>query len=685
MSVSLSPVLEGNVAAVEAPAPRPLLAVSDLSVTFAMAEGSVPAVRDVSFAIRPGEAMGLVGESGSGKSVTCLAIMRLLGASAEIGGRIRFDEDDLASLSEAQMARVRGRRIAMIFQDPTASLNPVKTIGRQLTEALTLHQKLRGGAAVAEAKRLLERVKIPDPAGRLASYPHELSGGMNQRVMIAMALAGEPDLLIADEPTTALDVTIQAQILELLRDIGREAGMATLLVTHDLGVVAELCDKLSVMYAGRLVETGPAADVLITPEHPYTSGLLAALPRIRQERERLEPIPGSVPPPRALPPGCAFAPRCPLAEARCEREPPTLSTRGEARAAACHLPAYHRESAAAVAFVGARAAPTETAEPVLSAQDVACHFRVGRGWLGGKAALKAVDGVSFQIAPGEAFGLVGESGCGKSTIARLVMGVHRPTAGALHVADEDLSAETKPVHGQNARLARRAQMVFQDPVGALDPRMRVGEQIGEPLRIHGLADAPTRREKALELMNAVGLAESFLDRWPHELSGGQRQRVVLARALILEPDLLVCDEPIAALDVSIQAQVVNLLADIQQSRGLAMLFISHDLRVVRHLCSRIAVMYLGRLVEVASRERLFEHAAHPYSQALLSAVPSLSRGTAERQVLEGEVPSPLEPPAGCRFHPRCAMATDRCRNEAPALKALADGQSVACHVAHGEG
>ncbi|WP_368416390.1 dipeptide ABC transporter ATP-binding protein [Falsiroseomonas sp.] len=656
----------------------PLLALSQLTVDFATRGGGmVRVVHGIDLDIMPGETLGLVGESGSGKSVSCLAALRLLPGEADISGGITFAGDDVTRLSPARLQSLRGGRIAIVFQDPAAALNPTQTIGWQLRERLVRHQGLRGAALQAAAIAALARVGIADPAQRLEDYPHHLSGGMCQRAMIAMALTGKPELLIADEPTTALDVTTQAQILDLLRDLQRETGMAMVLVSHDLGLIAESCARVAVMYAGRIVEQGPTAEIFATPRHPYTRGLLASLPRIEHVVARLATMPGALPQPGQLPPGCSFAPRCDRATPACEAGVPRLEQHG-ARALRCLHP--QDDPPAGPGLVQVAAGAETLGAPMVEAQALGLRYAPRRllGLFARGAAVQAVDGVSFTLHRGETLGLVGESGCGKSTVARMVAGLLTPSAGELRFAAERGAAPGVPA-------PRFAQLVFQDPLGALDPRQRIGAQIAEPMEIHRIGDAASRRAEVLRLLQAVGLDAALADAFPHRLSGGQRQRVVLARALALRPPMLIADEPFSALDVSVQAQVIEVLAALQAREALTLLFISHDLRVVRRICGRVAVMYAGRIVESAPAALLFATPQHPYTKALLAAVPTPEVGVRRlHQPLPGEPPSPLRPPTGCRFHPRCAQARPLCRVEAPALHGLTPGQAVACHVVHGD-
>ena len=659
-------------------ADAPLLSVSGLTVEFTTESGSVRAVDGLDLTVAPGEVLGLVGESGSGKSVTALAVMGLLPAPAArvLGGRIDFAGQDLLRLDRAALRRLRGAAISMIFQEPMASLNPVLTIGTQMVETIAAHERIGLRAAHDRAVELLDRVGIVAPAQRMAEYPHRLSGGTRQRVMIAMALACGPRLLIADEPTTALDVTIQAQILDLLRRLQQEFRMAILLITHNLGVVAEFADRLTVMYAGRAMEQGAVPEVFAHPAHPYTSGLMRSIPPLGRRVERLATISGNVPT-GALPPGCRFAPRCAHALPTCTAAVPDLAPIGAGHDTAC-IRYAELDLGTEPALPSAPPAVVKDT-PLLAVANLEKHFALrGDGLLRrSPGTVRAVDGVSFALASGETLALVGESGCGKTTTAQLVLGLLSPSGGQVYFDGVDLGAATPA----QARAARRGmQIVFQDPAGSLDPRMRVGETVAEPLQIAGWTRAD-RQRRARMLLDLVGLPADAASRFPHEFSGGQRQRIAIARALAPSPRLIVCDEPVSALDVSIQAQVINLLHDLQRELGLAYLFISHDLGVVRQVADRVAVMYLGRIVETAEADALFASPHHPYTQALLAAVPSIERGrTTTHHTARGDVPNPLERPAGCGFRLRCAHALPVCAQTAPLLQGAS--HAVACHL-HG--
>lgn len=690
---------------------KPLLQISDLTVDFDTPTGWLRCLHGVDLEVYPGEILGLVGESGSGKSITCMALMKLLGPRARIRGNIRYKKQDILTLDENELTQMRGRDIAMVFQDPVMSLNPVHTIGRQIVESIIYntgipalnhtkpageqiagmiekHQRVTGRDARIEAERLMSHVGIPETKQRLKEYPHQLSGGMNQRVMIAMALAGRPQLLIADEPTTALDVTIQAQILELIRDLRKEIGMSIILITHDLSVVAETSDRLAVMYCGRIVEKGPVTKIFSNPRHPYTRGLLASLLRIDRRVDTLFSIEGSVPTPYEMTQGCAFEPRCQVALNKCKSDQPALKTGPEGCSIACFNPQSGKAAGFAV-LNKQECTPYVSQEkrnghPVLEAADLLKYFRIRKrgGLFGEKKNLKAVDGVSFSVNNGETFGIVGESGCGKSTIARLLLNIHTPTSGAVMFNGRKISG-LPPARWRKIRL--HMQYVFQNPLDALDRRMKIIDQVAEPLLIHKIVPVSIRHDKAAELLRAMDLKDYTFDRYPHELSGGQQQRVVLARALILSPELLICDEPTSALDVSIQAQVINLLTRLRKQMNLTMVFISHDLSIVRHVCEQVAVMYLGKFVEVAKSDLLFNNPAHPYTRALLSAIPIPEPGLNRKRIfLEGDPPSPIDLPPGCSFRMRCHIARQICAERIPELKSLKDGQSVACHLAHGK-
>ncbi|RPJ45044.1 MAG: ABC transporter ATP-binding protein [Betaproteobacteria bacterium] len=674
-------------AAAAAAAAQWLLEIDDLHVHFTTARGVVRAVEGVSWRVRRGEVLALVGESGCGKSVSALAVMRLLAQSAShVRGRIRFDGRELLTLPEAAMCAIRGRDIAMIFQDPMTSLNPVLSIGFQVSEPLRIHMGMSAAAARRRALELLQRVGIPDAHRRLEQYPHQFSGGMRQRVMIAIALACNPLLIIADEPTTALDVTIQAQILGLLKELSREMGVALVVITHNLGVVARYADRVCVMYAARMAEQGAAADVFAQPLHPYTAGLLRSVPRLDQPRAaRLETIDGAPPDLLDPPPGCRFAPRCAARQDACVRTLPELELVAPAHASACLRAAEMLQRGAVGLGLGTlrgEAAAPETGArdvPLLQVRGLKTYFDVSSGWPARYATVRAVDDLSFDVFRGETLGLVGESGCGKTTVGRTLLRLEQATAGQIRFAGADVTRVSgEPLQ----RYRRRVQVIFQDPYSSLNPRMTIGELIAEPMRVYRLRrDRAAVEARVRELLVQVGLFDYMAARYPHELSGGQRQRAGIARALALEPEFIICDEPVSALDVSIQAQIINLLEDLQQQLGLTYLFIAHDLAVVRHIADRVIVMYLGRVMEIADRDALYAAPLHPYTQALLAAVPIPDPALEAHRVprlLGGEVPGPLAPPSGCVFRTRCPRATAECREVVPPLREVQPQHYAAC-------
>ncbi|HEX4814639.1 MAG TPA: ABC transporter ATP-binding protein [Nonomuraea sp.] len=672
-----------------------ILEVTDLTVTF---PGGIQAVRGVSYEVEPGEVLGIVGESGSGKSVTSLAIMGLLPKGATVSGSVRLHGRELIGMDEDELTKVRGKAISMIFQDPLSAFTPVYTIGDQVAEAVRVHQKVGRDKAARRAVELLDLVGIPNPDLRAKAFPHEFSGGMRQRAMIAMAIANDPDLLICDEPTTALDVTIQAQVLEVLKTAQRETGAGIVMITHDLGVIAGMADRVLVMYAGRPVEQGSVDDIYYRPRMPYTMGLLASIPRVDGEEGPLVPIEGSPPSPSSLPPGCPFAPRCPMKVDMCDDEEPPLTVFGAGRHVAC-IRSHEIEHKG---LTGADVFPVPVIPPsdvvrvpraeratVLELDGLVRHYPLMKGAVFKRrvGTVYAVDGISLDVAEGETLALVGESGCGKTTTLQQIMQLAPPQGGRVVVLGRDSAKLDKA--GRNA-LRRDLQIVFQDPMAALDPRMPVGDIIAEPLRAHGRKEVGGR---VAELLKLVGLAPEHAERYPQQFSGGQRQRIGIARALALEPRLLVLDEPVSALDVSIQAGVINLLEELKNRLGLSYLFVAHDLAVVRHLADRVAVMYLGRIAEIGTVGNVYDHPAHPYTQALLSAIPlpdpEMER-TRKRILLEGDLPSPADPPTGCRFRTRCpkfALLSEperrRCVDEEPSVARLANAvdHGAACHYA----
>ena len=731
-----------------------VLDIKDLSTHIKLTSSVVQAVGNVDLQVDAGETLGIVGESGCGKSMTGLSIMGLLPPGGSIvGGSIKLSGRELVGLKQEELRQVRGNEIAMIFQDPLTSLDPTKTIGYQVSEPVRLHRNASKADALDRAVEVLTLVGLPRPKERLSDYPHQLSGGLRQRVMIAMALANEPKLLIADEPTTALDVTIQAQILALLRDLKDRLGMAMLLITHDMGVIAGHADRVNVMYAGRVVETANVRELFAAMHHPYTQALLASIPQLDQDADKaLHAIPG-LPPDLSHPPqGCRFAARCPRATDKCRAEEPPLSgptldhlfscwhpvngplalavigERGP-DAASTGLVSSDAESVAeAAAGTRSRSSPTrrwptprgrtetepaaagsvvvaaglevtadgrlevtgrmveaapangDSAAPLLELRNLVKEYPITSGLLQRKvASVKAVSDVSFSVPAGTTFGLVGESGCGKTTIGKMIVALERPNSGAVTLAGQNVSR----LRGAELRRKRRdLQLMFQDPHSSLDPRMRVGSIIGEPLAIQHLGSRRARRDRIFELLSEVGLPRNAVERYPHEFSGGQRQRIGLARALTLNPRLIVADEPVSALDVSIRAQVLNLMKRLQALHGLTYVVISHDMAVVKYMAQRIGVMYLGKLVEIGSSQDIYERAAHPYTAGLIATIP-VPKPTVERAkqgaAIKGELPSPVNPPSGCRFRTRCQFAQERCAAEEPKLRSFGPGHVAACH------
>ena len=668
-----------------------LLEVKDLKTYFFSNGKEIRSVDGVSLYVNKGETLGVVGESGSGKSVTALSIMGLVPnpPGRVVGGEILFDGQDLLQKSQVEMCSVRGNDISMIYQEPMTSLNPVFKCGEQIAEALRVHHRISHAEARKKAIEMLRLVGIPSPEQRANDFPHQLSGGMRQRVMIAMALICRPKLLIADEPTTALDVTIQAQILTLMKKLKQEIDMAIMIITHDLGVVAEMADRVVVMYAGKIVEEADVKSLFKQPLHPYTQGLLKSIPRLDEERDKLNVIEGSIPSPLELPSGCRFSSRCPHAQSRCSSDEPKLEVVDNGRKVACWYWKELRNS-----HDNLKITPTEvqTSEPVdilqgakdrsvlVEIKNIKKLFAVKGGLFGKKiGTVKAVDGVSFSVNRGETFGLVGESGCGKTTLGKVILKLIDASEGNIIFEGKDILATNK----QTMRGVRRdMQVVFQDPYASLNPRMSIAQILSEPLEIHGTANSGEKKRRIKELLETVGLSAYHLDRYPHEFSGGQRQRIGIARALALNPKLIILDEPVSALDVSIQSQVLNLLDDLQKEFNLSYIFIAHGLAAVKHISDRVGVMYLGKMVEIASSEDIYRNAAHPYTKALMAAIPlpdPEKRGR-ERIILEGDVPSPIEPPSGCRFHTRCNKMMAICKEVEPDFVNVGKDHFVACHL-----
>jgi peptide/nickel transport system ATP-binding protein len=666
---------------------QPLLEISNLKVRIGAGDNAIRAVDDVSFRINRGETFALLGESGCGKSMTALAILRLLPQPAGriTGGRIALDGEDLTALPEVDMRGIRGRRIAMIFQEPMTSLNPVLTVGMQIGETLRQHHGLKGRAERERVLELLDAVGIPDVRQRIDAYPHQLSGGMKQRIMIAIALAGEPDLLIADEPTTALDVTIQAQVLELLQKLQQDTHMAIMLITHDLGIVAGMADRVAVMYAGQLVEEASRDRFFGDARHPYSRKLFESLPDVSKRARALQTIRGTVPTLDHDFTGCRFAERCDHAWSHCRSDTPAwyLTDHDVNHHTRCHLVnpdiASPAPSGQPAETLPAANIDTVHTGDLLRVRDLKVHFPVHKGVFRRVAGyVYAVDGVSLEIPRGQTLALVGESGCGKTTVGKGILQLLRPTGGSVQFDGTELTR----LRGERLRRARADfQFIFQDPYSSMNPRMMVGDIVEEGMSAQRIGNTKAdRRRRVAELFGHVGLSPTHVNRYPHEFSGGQRQRICIARALAVNPRLVICDEPTSALDVSVQAQILNLLKQLQNEMGLSYLFITHNLSVVSYLADRVAVMYLGRIVEEGPVSEVLENPLHPYTLALLSSVPRIEPDSRREFIrLEGDLPSPSNPPQGCHFHPRCPQASGQCRENYPEATIQGD-RRVRCYL-----
>lgn len=661
-----------------------LLQVNNLKTWFGNGEMPYRAVDGIGFSIRRGQTFALLGESGCGKSMTALSLLRLNPhpASRIVSGEVLLDGENLLPLSEAEMEAIRGRRISMIFQEPQSSLNPVLTVGQQIAEVLKWHVNMDAQAMQQRSLELLKAVGIPDPTQRIKEYPHQLSGGMKQRVMIAIALAGEPELLIADEPTTALDVTIQAQILDLLKDIQQKTGMAILLITHDLGVVAQMADHVAVMYAGQIVETASREQFFNNTRHPYTRKLFEALPSDQKREQKLTVIKGSVPPLNQDFNCCRFADRCDFAWQHChDVEPRWLEP--ENHGVRCHLfdpevDAEHIKSE--IRVTSSRLSDVVPADnALLDVKQLKVHFPIKKGILQRTVGhVKAVDNISLSLRPAETLALVGESGCGKTTVGKGILQLVPVTEGQVKYAGKQMTRMSE----HELKEARASmQIIFQDPFSSMNPRMTITQVIEEGMLGSSIKNPADKQHKVDELLERVGLRPDIKHRYPHEFSGGQRQRICIARALAAEPEVIICDEPTSALDVSVQAQILNLLRDIQHEFGLSYLFITHNIAVVDYLAHRVAVMYLGRVVEEGRRDEVLNNPKHPYTQALLAAVPRIESDSDQPVIrLEGELPSPANPPQGCHFHQRCPHVMPRCREQYPDLTQLSRSHTVKCYL-----
>ncbi len=667
---------------------EPILEIDNLSISFFTRGGEIPAVMDFSCRVMPGEALGLVGESGCGKSTVALGIMRDLGRNGRIvGGSIRFKGRELTTMSPSELRKIRGSQIAMIYQEPMASLNPAMKVGRQLMEVPMIHQGASQADARARALSVVEAVRLPDPRRILGSYPHQLSGGQQQRIVIAMALMSEPALLILDEPTTALDVTVEAGIVDLVRDLGREFGTSMLFISHNLGLILETCDRINVMYSGEAVETGPIAEVFDRMRHPYTQGLFRSIPLPGADKTTrpLIAIPGNFPLPHERPRGCNFGPRCDFFEAgRCDRKDVPMRAVTPAHNSRCLRFDEIDWTAGPETRATAEAAPV--GDVVLRADDLKKYYEVGSNALfGGDTRLvKANETVTFEAREAETLAIVGESGCGKSTLAKVLLGLETATDGTVHLGNLEIGR--LPIERRETKTVSSVQMVFQNPFDTLNPSHSVGGQIVRVLEKFGIGENQAeRQEKMLDLLDLVKLPREFARRMPRQLSGGQKQRIGIARAFAGGPRVVVADEPVSALDVSVQAAVTDLLMEIQRVSRTTMLFISHDLSIVRYLADRVLVMYLGHVVETGSTDQVFRPPYHPYTEALLSAVPIADTSVRKKRVvLHGDIPSALDPPPGCPFQTRCPrkadVAGDLCETEVPPMRRLADGHLVKCHL-----
>jgi peptide/nickel transport system ATP-binding protein len=671
----------------------PVLDVRSLAVSYETRRGDVPAVRDVTFDIQRGLAHSLVGESGCGKSTVAFSIVNFLGRNGRIvDGSVLFQGRELVGRSEEDLRRIRGDQIAMVYQDPMQALNPSLRIGDQMAEVLVVHRNMSQSEAEEKCIQMLDRVYMPDPANVMQRFPHQLSGGQQQRVVIAMALLNGPALLIMDEPTTALDVTVEAAVLDLIAGLQKDFDTAILYISHNLGVVARVSHEVSVMYAGEIVERASCSEIYLSPAHPYTQGLMRCVPRLGQDKRSsfLYPIRGRVPSPANLPPGCIFEPRCDYARDECRHRKPELYLIGPRHWARCHF----TEKVAAQGWkppeevLELMAAPAVAeAEDILRIAGAKTYYEAPSTKLlgGGKQYVKAVDDVSLTAQKGKTLGIVGESGCGKTTLVKTLIGMEKPTAGEFEFLGIDISV---PVSKRDLSLIQELQMVFQNPDSTLNPSFTVGAQIGRPLRHFKTVPANQVRDEVIRLLGMMRLGQTYYDRLPRQLSGGEKQRVGIARAIAGRPELVLCDEPVSALDVSVQAAVLNLLLEIQKEMGTSLIFIAHDLSVVRFFCDRIAVMYLGQIAEIGPADAIYAPPYHPYTEALLSAVPIPDPRAKQKQIrLSGNVPSALNPPGGCRFHTRCPRRAEMlsgdaqiCETQVPPWQDAGNGHRIFCHI-----
>jgi len=670
----------------------PVVRVRELAISYETRRGDVDAVRDVSFEIERGDAFGVVGESGCGKSTVAFGIVNFLGNGRIVDGSILFQGRELRGRSEDELRPLRGDQIAMVYQDPMQALNPSMRVGDQLSEVLTVHRGMDKGQARKRCLQMLERVYMPDPEQVMTRYPHQLSGGQQQRVVIAMSLLNDPALLIMDEPTTALDVTVEAAVLDLIAELRREMDTAILYISHNLGVVARVCERVGVMYAGEMVERAKVEEIFLRPMHPYTQGLMRCIPKLGTSKasSMLYPIPGRVPSPTDLPPGCIFEPRCSYARERCREQHPGFREIGRNHLARCHFAeeivasAWRSPEGLSVELLLGQEQKPE-AESILRVERAKTYYRQESAsvaslfGLGEKLFVKAVDDITLEVPKGATLGIVGESGCGKSTLAKTIVGLEPLTDGHVEFLGFDIS---QPVKKRDLDLIRELQMVFQNPDSTMNPSFSVGHQIGRPLRRFGTVPKDKVREEVIRLLDSVKLDARYFYRLPRQLSGGEKQRVGIARAFAGRPDLVLCDEPVSSLDVSVQAAVLNLLLEIQQQFGTTLVFIAHDLSVVRFFSDYVAVMYLGKICEIGPAEAIYAPPYHPYTEALLAAVPIPDPSVEQKHIrLSGSVPSALNPPSGCRFNTRCPHKIGEiCETEEPPWQDAGDGHRIFCHI-----
>lgn len=675
----------------------PVLQAEDVAIAYKVRGGEIEAVQNVTFEIHRGESFGIVGESGCGKSTMAWAIVNFLGANGYVKrGSIKFQGQELVGKTGEELRRLRGDQIAMVYQDPMQALNPSMRLGDQMKEVLTVHRGMSDQDAARRCIEMLERVYMPDPANVMRRYPHQISGGQMQRVVIAMALLNNPALLIMDEPTTALDVTVEAAVLDLIAELRRDFDTAIMFISHNLGVIARVCNRIGVMYAGEMVERATVHDLFKNPQHPYTQGLIRCVPKLGSDKASslLYPIRGRVPPPNNRPVGCVFSPRCDYVQQRCVDERPQLRPLPNGSWVRCHFAEEIDPSQWVPLEEIRRYLPTEeqaeTPEPILEVNGLQKYYEVQGGSLkdvlgmGEKRYVKAVESATFSVPKGKTLGVVGESGCGKSTLIKTIIGLESSTGGDAKFLGLDI---TDDLSGRNTQLIQELQMVFQNPDSTMNPSFTIGQQIGRPMERFGTVPKREIRNEVIKLLEAMRLGENYYDRLPRQLSGGEKQRVGIARALASRPDLVLCDEPVSALDVSVQAALLNLLLDIQQEYGTTLIFIAHDLSVVRFFSDYVAVMYLGEIVEIGPADAIYAPPYHPYTEALLSAVPIPDPTAEQRHIrLSGSVPSAINPPSGCRFHTRCPrrqLLPDGgriCESEVPPWREAENGHRIFCHI-----